>query len=364
MIRVHIDFETRSSADLKTVGAWLYAEHPDTEVLCVAWCEDDERVDVTAGDYWHADPDRPEAIHSLDGIAADVLDGKAIMVAHNANFEQAIWQRHMVERFGFPPIPPERWQCTLAKALRHGLPGKLEKVGEWLDLPIQKDMEGNKIMQRLSKPRRISKKNPDKRWWLPEDAPEDFEKLYRYCVQDVETERLVDKALMDLAPDEQELWVIDQHINQHGVMLDMEAIHAALSLIEVHNKDLVEAFRAITDGINPTQRAKVLAWLNEQGVMCDNLRAETVDEILSGDNLTYDVRRAIELYQAANRTSLAKYGAMLERCSVDGVLREIIQFHGAHTGRWAGRGVQLQNLARPTTNVYAVVEAIKQCGVL
>ena len=38
---------------------------------------------------------------------------------------------------------------------------------------------------------------------------------------------------------------------------------------------------------------------------------------------------------------------MIERAASDGRVRGIHQFHGASTGRWAGRGVQFQNVPRP-----------------
>ena len=41
---LHRDFETRSRASLKTVGAHRYAVDPSTEVLCCAYAVDDEPV--------------------------------------------------------------------------------------------------------------------------------------------------------------------------------------------------------------------------------------------------------------------------------------------------------------------------------
>ena len=43
---ITIDFETYSEADLKKVGAYKYAEHPSTEILCMAYKfpEDPEQV--------------------------------------------------------------------------------------------------------------------------------------------------------------------------------------------------------------------------------------------------------------------------------------------------------------------------------
>lgn len=347
IMEIHIDFETRGSVDLKETGAWIYAQHPDTDILCVAYCEGDGEVIL------QTEFDKPYGL--CDFLARYALNPQAQFVAHNAAFEQAIWHNIMVKRYGFPPVPPDRWKCTMVKAMRHGLPGKLEKAAQWLDLPVQKDMAGNRIMQKLSKPRRQTKNNAH-RWWTPEDAPADFDALYKYCIQDVEVERLLDKALRDLSHEEQQLWVIDQHINQHGILLDRTAIRSVEHHIEAHTASVRNEFHTITGGINPTRREAFRNWLGSCGVFAGNLQTRTVKEL---SRVTAGpVRRALELYAACNRTSLAKYAAMRHRSDNEGILRESLQFHGAHTGRWAGRGVQLQNLARPAINADLVIEAL------
>ena len=51
MLSAHIDFETRSRVDLKKVGAWAYAMHPSTEIMCLAYSLDGGPVELlTAGE--------------------------------------------------------------------------------------------------------------------------------------------------------------------------------------------------------------------------------------------------------------------------------------------------------------------------
>jgi len=45
-----IDFETRSVADLKKVGAWNYSKHPTTEILCMAYKLPGQDVDIWTPD--------------------------------------------------------------------------------------------------------------------------------------------------------------------------------------------------------------------------------------------------------------------------------------------------------------------------
>src|SRR3546814_5773499 len=72
-------------------------------------------------------------------------------------------------------------------------------------------------------------------------------------------------------------------------------------------------------------------------------------DMLIRDDLPEPARRALELRQEAAKTSTAKIEAMLSRRSADGRMRGSLQYHGAGTGRWPGRGAQLPNLPRSST---------------
>jgi DNA polymerase bacteriophage-type len=51
---------------------------------------------------------------------------------------------------------------------------------------------------------------------------------------------------------------------------------------------------------------------------------------------------------------------MLRRVSADGKLRGTASYHAAHTGRFGGRGVQLQNLFRSKYSMEALIETLRQ----
>jgi DNA polymerase len=69
--------------------------------------------------------------------------------------------------------------------------------------------------------------------------------------------------------------------------------------------------------------------------------------MLDGD-LHDDCRTALKLRQEAAKSSTAKLTAMRDRAGDDGRMRGLFQYHGAATGRWAGRGPQPHNFPRPT----------------
>ncbi len=97
-----------------------------------------------------------------------------------------------------------------------------------LNLPIQKDMEGRANMLALSKPKKAGG------FWTPDEKPEMFEKLYSYCKTDIEVTKLIDSTLPDLIDKEQELWFIDQRMNQTGINIDLDMVKKANILIDNH----------------------------------------------------------------------------------------------------------------------------------
>ena len=46
MESLRIDFETRSTVDLKKTGVYPYAEHESTDIWCMAWAFDDEEPET------------------------------------------------------------------------------------------------------------------------------------------------------------------------------------------------------------------------------------------------------------------------------------------------------------------------------
>jgi DNA polymerase len=80
-------------------------------------------------------------------------------------------------------------------------------------------------------------------------------------------------------------------------------------------------------------------------------------DALEGD-LPPAVEAALRLRREAAKSSTAKLVAMKERASSDGRVRGIHQYHGAATGRWAGRGIQAQNLPRGNLQPHEAEDAI------
>lgn len=334
----HIDFESYSACDLKAAGLDNYATDPTTGVHCMAWAFDDEPVAVIgpSSRWWPQLPDR---------VRAHVASGGTV-VAHNAAFELAIWNNVCVPRYGWPQLKPEQMRCTMAQAYAMSLPGSLDKAAAAAGITEQKDMAGARVMMQLARPKL------DGTFWTPEEAPEKFKKLYDYCKQDVEVERQLDARLMKLSPAEQALWVLDYKINQRGIRVDLQSIETAIKLVESEKARLDAEMLRVTGGVvgKCTEVQLLIKWIRSLGVELPGVAKADVLDALSG-NLPPAVRAALELRKEAAKSSTAKLIAMRERASTDGRVRGTLQYHGASTGRWAGRGIQVQNFPRPRPGI-------------
>ncbi len=333
---IHLDFETRAIVDIYKTGAWLYAAHPETKILCMAYAIDDGPVELLKKEWFERGFGPPEDLKNA------LAEGHNVC-AHNAFFEINVWGQKLWAD-GWPNVPLEKWRCSMAKVLSHALPAKLEKCALALDSEYKKDMEGHRIMLKLSKPRKPTKKNPD----LWHNDPADFEKLYNYCKQDVETERAVDKAIPDLSQKEQKVWFMDQIVNTRGVQVDNGAVEDALRLIDEYTEELKYEVSVLTggflDGVSRIQRA--IKWISKQGLDLPDFQKATIQEALTNNTLPRKIRRVLQIRQQLGKTSVTKYEALSNATGADGRLRDILMYHGASTGRWSGKLVQIHNLPK------------------
>jgi len=344
-MQVVLDYETRSEADLKSLGAYEYARHPSTEIICAGI-----KIDQKPAKLWLPKMGGDKLVDTL--LKADQI------VVHNKIFEDVITRfvlsKYTDARF---EIPHEAWRCSAAKAAMHGLPRDLERASRVLNLATQKDMEGNRLVKKYMKPRTAWKKWREALdlgeafdWEEPKkyfDDPEELEKIYKYCLTDVETEYLLDKALTDLPPTEREIWRLNQKMNLRGVAVDVTTSRLILSMIESLQKNLTKELIKITGGAvdSAQKRAKFLEWLQANGCNMKTLTADAVKAELTGQK-SGAVKRALEIRQALSKSSTKKYEMLLNRAGDTGRVRDLAMYHGAHTGRDSGTGLQVHNLPK------------------
>lgn len=380
-----IDFESRSPIDIKKAGGYAYAEHLDTEVLCLAVKADDEETMI-----WVPEQFREfRATEISDEELSELVVLADTISAHNAGgFERPMWTEHMVRRRGFPEIPISKWDDTAARAAMCALPRSLDGACKALGVSQQKDEEGYKLMLKMCKPKALTKKERQK-WadWFDTSeeyiadvgkmvlaslkvdprAPkilsekfddyhifykyhfnqDDFERLCQYCIQDVEAEYALARELPPLPKMERRIWELDQTINDRGILADLTSVEHAEAIIGQHTERLQAELQELTGGAVCTakQVAKMTAWMGENGCEVDGLTKQDVRDALSGE-IDPAVRRVLEIRQSLSMSSTAKLAAIRAFACRDGRLRGMFMYHGAGTGRWTGKGPQPQNFPR------------------
>jgi len=337
-----IDTETYSSIPL-TRGLARYATQ--VEVTIVAWALGDGPVNV-----WDA-----TGAETLPADLAAAIDQANRLVAHNAQFDRTVL-RNMA--WWPSDIPLGTWYCTMARALRHGLPGGLDKLSIVfrLDSSTAK-LDGRRFINLFCKPQKDGSR------LTRETNPDDWRDFMEYAGRDITSMRAIyaDCPSWNDTPFELALWQLDQEINSRGIAVDTVFAAAALHEATAEKKRMAARTEELTDGtvLRATQRDRLLGFLfAEHGVSLPDLKADTVERRLNDPNLGEEVKELLRLRLSSSKSSVTKYKRLLD-LEVCGRLHFLLQYCGApRTGRWGGRDFQPQNLQRPTLKYADVLVAI------
>lgn len=321
---------------ISAVGAAVYAEHPSTEVLCLAY-------DLKRGggkQLWI--PGMPEPADLFAHIEAGGL-----LEAWNCMFEFRIWQEVCHRRMGWPALPFWQLRDAMAKSRAWSLPGGLGKAAEALQADAQKDKEGTRLLNKFSVPRNPTRQDARRRI-LPHEEPEDGDKLFAYCVGDIVAEASVSARVPDLSDEEEAFWLCTMACNERGVAIDLETASACCELIDETLERNGAELAELTGGevASPSQVAKLRAWLGKQGLKLPDLGAETIEATLARSDLSAPARRAVEIRSLSGSAGVKKVYSMMRQTSRDGRCKDLFIYHGARTGRDTGADVQPQNLVK------------------
>jgi DNA polymerase len=348
-----IDFETYSEAGYKwtgakwekvvkgqkpaigLVGAHAYAEHPSTEILCLAY----DLLDGRGPQLWT--PSDPPPRDLFDYVA-----GGGLLEATNSQFEFVIWNSPGVKKLGWPPLPLEQLRDVAAKARSWGLPGSRALMGKALGSAIQKDKDGTRLINKFSIPRKPTKNDPRLRIDPATDV-DDGPLMYAYCLTDVTSEMADSQQIPDLSPFEEKLFLIDQKINNRGVAIDLDGVRNCSEILKQVEHRYTAELQGITNGAvqSHNELQKIGNWLAGHGFTMPNMQKDTIVDMLENPNLPPLCRRVLEIRVALNSAAVKKLGAIERAVSSDGRLRGMFVFAGAtRTQRWTSQIAQLQNM--------------------
>lgn len=357
-----IDFETRSRVDLKTQGGHNYFTDPSTDILCMA------AICLQSGREWLWFAGEP-----LPRDLFDKLQSATYVMAHNASFDQGIYEYVAVDDYKFPEIDPERWYCTAAQCRVNALPGALDDAARAITRgKHRKDHRGSALIRKLSIPQADGTFNED---------PQLMQAMGEYCMQDVRLTVEIVKGTRLLTEQEHTDWLVNERINERGVLVDVDLCGYAAAYAAEEQAEIGEILAEITDGritkhsqhqrIQKYVLEKVRAISGENKVhavenfmtvykkgekkfsLDKSVRANILNAVDAGElEIPDDVYEVICLSDDGNKSSVAKFSAMLNRASPDDSrLRGAFMYAGAgQTKRYSSKGAQVHNFRRDCLN--------------
>ena len=353
MSTLFFDLETYCATPI-SAGTHRYAEA--VEVMLVPYAIDDGAVVVH-------DATRYTAPESAELVGRLITEADRVVI-HNSHFDRTML-RHALG----VDVPLQKIVDTMAGALSHSLPGALATLCDVMGVRSDKakDKDGKALINLFCKPRpahsAIERATRD-------THPTEWAAFIEYARLDVEAMRVVYKKLprwnYPAFESERALWILDQKINDRGVLIDLELVEGAIAATDRRKAELADEVADATFGAvgAATQRDALLRHLLDgYGVDLPDLQASTLERRIDDEDLPQAVRDLLRARLEASVTSVAKYPKLRAGVSSDGRLRGTLQYCGAaRTGRWAGRLFQPQNLPRPTLKNRAIergIEALK-----
>lgn len=284
--------------------------------------------------------------------------------AHNVEFDKQIWNSKCVPEYKWPKLEISQCSDTMALLARNGLPMSLEQGGEVLNLIEKKSKTGDALIKMLTSKRKRPRK--DEYYYIYTE--ERHIQFIDYCVQDVVSTKAISDYLRPIKESEKEIFEETLRINEYGFPIDVESIHKIEKLEQINRELIANRMKEATQGAiteNDMKRTGFLKdWINEQGVVCSGVSASEISRMLELPNLPDHVRPVLYGRQELGKSSTSKFTSMRSHADPDdNRIRGSFTYYGASkTGRFAGRGVQPHNIARPVIkqneidNIYEMFE--------
>lgn len=366
MNELAIDIETYSDVDLLKCGVYKYAQSENFEILLFSYSIDGGSVrciDIANGE------EIPEE------ILVALTDPKITKWAYNAMFERVClseWLRrnhpgkfksyNIDDKTISGYLDPEGWKCDMIGVAYLGLPLKLADSGRVLGLDEQKMTEGKDLIKYFCVPCKPTKTNGGRTRNLPMHDREKWSTFRAYNIRDVEVEVNIHKRCSKY-PVPEFVWNeyhLDQRINDRGIRIDITLVEQAIAMDERSQKELTGTLKELTALENPKSVKQLKDWLSEQGFEVESLDKKEVSKLIP--TAPAELRKVLELRQMSAKSSVKKYTAMQNMMCADGRARGCFAFYGSHTGRFAGRGIQLQNLPKSDTKELDIIRDTVKAG--
>lgn len=324
------DFETRSRVDLLKVGAVKYAVDQSTEpyLLTYAFGRHGEVRE------WYNGMQVPD---DLQDVAKN--PEKYLMLAFNLEFDYLIWVAKFLTICGGGKNPALNDLLDVMGITNYfKVGGSLEAAAKALGYSEGKDKAGGVIMRKMMKPGR------DGSFHVPTN--EEWNKVRYYGFLDTKLLRDIYYRLPPMPESEKYLWRWTFHTNITGIAIDTDLLNVLSGILQENLPGLEKEYEAIVG--EKLKSVKSQAYFRQWVPTLNSLDKATVRDLMIDRKTIFppEAQRALEIKAEAGSSSIAKIPTII-RMLYNGRVFGLLQYAKAHTLRWSGQGVQIQNFPRP-----------------
>ncbi len=320
MKNVFIDFETYSPVDI-SLGPRAYTAHREFKPLRVSYAVDNGPVKST---------------RNFPALLAALPETKFQFIAHNAPFDRAVFERV----YGVHDIA---WDDTAAVCRYLSVPASLDGASEFFALGRKKEA-GKGLIKKLNAGLELS--------------PEEWKEFEAYGKQDVELCRKLYKLFqsfdVSLDPFAARIHALHLDMNAQGIKVDQKRtarlLDVVLSIKNTAKEKAAAKFGTYKKGRESAPVAssadQVKAYLKRAGHPVDSIAEKDLEGFLAlaGAKLPKNALELIAFFREIQSRGADK----LQIIASNGLTRiyDSSLFHGTHTGRPAGGGINLLNVKR------------------
>jgi len=317
--RIFIDFETYSNAPI-TLGPRAYVNGSAFRAVVLAYAIDGGKVKTTTD------------FSKIPNDIRAAMKGEYVFIAHNMPFDRAVFAKTFKEELG-------NTLDTLAMCRYVSVPASLDRASEFFGLG-RKSETGAPLIKKMVAGSAL-------------DADE-MRELCRYAKQDVELLRKLYRVLRPLDTFSESVHGLHENMNESGMDVDQVRARKLLSMIQ-NEKTNVEKKSRKSFGVYgkdqkaiATSAAQVKAFLAKAGFEVESIAEKELEDFLavSGSKLPKRCKDLILAYRELQSRGADKLALIVEN-KVERIYDSSI-YHGAHTGRPTGGGINLLNVKRYT----------------
>ncbi len=344
LTKIFIDFETQSNNDIR-LGVNHYMACPNFRAYLLSYSIDGQDIGTIQGKL-----DGLISINQLPkNLVKKIKSGNYLVISHNTNFDVNVWNKIFQDcQIDWNKTLDTSWICRVLN-----VPASLENATKFFGIS-EKDTEGKKVNSKYYKPIEI----PDN----------DLERLIDYNRQDVksliELYNVLSKVDSEYLGANQKIYEMIQRQNEikisHEIFsklyelkreilasTEMKAIQEFPKYKKSGQKELVSICYSANE---------IKKYLAANGIKLSTISKNKIEEELNLEGVTLEgkSKTLIDIYRVLQSKGLSKYDTFneyLEKQKGQAVIRDFQISHGAHTGRPAGKGLQLHNVSRPSKKI-------------